>query len=429
MLFTKSVEATEGRNFVGRIESVDRHFDGYLSRYTFIIDAMDADIDFDSLEKPISRWDKNTLSLVRVMTTARKFAEVASRPDIAENPEDLVGQWIALDVSPRWRVRGPLAQVCPLGERGYDRILNYSVEGIELFEVEPELPRSLGAAGNGRKQLAASLFKAGQKYSVTTSAHQLVNLRRSLRNVQPRRIRVVDVGHANFVSVIDDDNSTAVHFDVGWPIAYNMHTAPSALPVPDKAEIVILSHWDWDHLHGYHVWPTLKNCLWVAPVQDLGPGALFVARNLAASGKLISIGPLSGRPNLSVNGHNLVISYGDASHCITKSKIRNNSGLVLTATLSNGKVALLPGDADYIGVKWANPVNPDLLVISHHGAPVHGAIQQPRLVGSKAVLSLGIGNVYRHPCATTLAQHSSAGWVLYSTCASPLHPRGDCFLV
>lgn len=429
MLFTKPVEATEGRKFVGRIESVDRHFGGYLSRYTFIIDAVDAGLDFDSLDKDTFPWKRNSLSLVRIMTTARKFAEVANRPDSAENPDDLVGQWIALYVGPRRRASGPLAQVCPLGERGYDSIVNYSVEDIELFEVDPELPRSLGAAGNRGKQLAASLFKAGQKYSSPTSAHQLSSLQHSLRRIQPQRIRVMDVGHANFVSIIDDGKSTAIHFDVGWPISYNMHTAPSVLPVPDKAGIVILSHWDWDHLHGYHVWPMLKNCLWVTPVQDLGPGALFVARQLAASGKLISIGPFSSWPKRFSSGHNLVITYGDPRHCVKKSEIRNNSGLVLTATLSNGKVALLPGDADYKGVKWNNPTNPDLLVIPHHGAAVQGAVQQPRVVGSPAVLSLGAGNVYRHPCATNLAQHRAAGWVLSSTCASSIHPRGDRFLV
>lgn len=429
MLFAKPVEGTQDRILVGRIESVDRHTDSDLSRHTFIIDAVDADFDFKTTAKPTSQWDRKAFSIIRIMTTAQRFSEIARRPEFLETPEDLVGQWVALHVGPRSRVHGPLAQVCPLGDLGYDRVVKYGVEDIEFFETDPEFPRSVGAAGNSRKQLAASLFKAGQSYNASTSAHQLVGLRRKLRDAQPKHVRVLDVGHANFISVISDDGAKAVHFDVGWPIAYNMHTAPITLPNLDLAEVVILSHWDWDHLHGYHVWSTLKDCIWVTPVQDLGPGAFFVASSLNANGKLLSIGPLSSRPNLSLNGHGFIISYANPRHAIGKSKMRNNSGLILTVTLSNGKVALLPGDADYMSINWANSVNPDLLVVSHHGAAVQGSIQAPKIAGSVAVLSLGAGNVYRHPCGINLKRHTSVGWSLRSTCVSPHRPRGDCILV
>jgi hypothetical protein len=51
---------------------------------------------------------------------------------------------------------------------------------------------------------------------------------------------------------------------------------------------VVLSHWDWDHLH-FALRPEgryLKDSKWIVPIQKLGPGAARFANEHSKSGRL-----------------------------------------------------------------------------------------------------------------------------------------------
>ncbi len=247
----------------------------------------------------------------------------------------------------------------------------------------------------------------------------------NLRKSAPDTVQVLDVGHANFTTAFCAKHDPIFHFDVGWPIGFNKHTVSRKVPNISAAPVVILSHWDWDHLHGYHVWPELKEKVWVAPVQDLGPGALKVAQALRDAGKLLSFP--STTPFLSRHYRIGSLSIGncDPTHAKTKSQVRNNSGLFLGLKLANGRKVFLPGDANYHAISWPYKSPPDLLVVSHHGAAIDGAIQMPSKPNARAVISMGKGNVYRHPCVKTLRKHQKIGWNLSSTSTWMGAPRGN----
>lgn len=413
----------EPRAFVGRIESVDRHSGKERSRFTFVIDAVDDAFDPIQTKMPVTKWKDRQFALIRVMTTYNKFAELAGLVD--DNPDNLVGQWIALSLLPRWKASGPLAQVCPLLETGYGVGQKYTVGEISAFGLDPEAPRSLSAAGDRRKQVAASLADEGRDFTGSTSVQRLREIEHLLDQKTPVEVRVHDVGHANFTTILAAGRDPLFHFDVGWPVGFNLHTVSGPPPVIRAAPIIVLSHWDWDHLHGYYVWKGLKEKIWLAPIQDLGPGALKIAKALRDAGRLVSVVRGTSKGAIAINGSFAIVGNCDPSHAITRSKLRNNSGLFLALKLKSARLALLPGDADYRGIAWPHATAPSLLVVSHHGAAVDGPIQAPKQRGATAVNSMGKGNVYRHPCAKTLRAHRRVGWELEYTSASGLVERGD----
>lgn len=416
----------EPQTFIGRIESVDRHSKNRLSRFTFVIDAVDERLDPIMFRTKPTETDDRNFAIIRVMTTFGRFSSMADIPEI--EPENLVGQWVAISLLPHGKEPGPLAQVCPLEQAGYGVGEKFTVGGISVFGEVPEAPRSLSAAGDRRKQVAAELAEDGRSFRAESSSHESLRLLRELLQEVPEQLLILDVGHANFATVFSTAKLPICHFDVGWPIGFNRHTTNGNPPRIVSAPIVIMSHWDWDHLHGYHVWAELREKTWVAPVQDLGPGALKVARALQADGRLHSIAP--GVPSLdAMCGKNpMHLGNCDSSHVKTKAKIRNNSGIFLGLKLASGRLALLPGDADYRAVSWPFRADPDILLVAHHGAAVDGKIQKARAKGNPAIVSMGKGNVYRHPCEDTLRSHGNSGWTAEFTSQRNGIPRDNrCF--
>jgi competence protein ComEC len=413
----------EPKEFVGRIESVDRHSGKERSRFTFVIDAVDQTFDPIQSTMPVAKWKDQQFAIIRVMTTYNKFAELAGIVD--GNPYNLVGQWISLFLLPKGKASGPLAQVCPLTETGYGVGQKYAVGEISAFGLDPEAPRSLSAAGDRRKQVAATLANEGREFTGNTSVQRLQELENLLGEKNPVEVRVHDVGHANFTTISAAGRDPLFHFEVGWPVGFNLHTVSGPPPVIRAAPIVVLSHWDWDHLHGYYVWKMLKEKVWVAPIQDLGPGALKIGKALRDAGRLVSVARGASKGAIVTNGGFVIIGNCDPSHALTRSKVRNNSGLFVALKLKSEHLALLPGDADYRGIAWPHSSAPSLLVVSHHGAAVDGPIQAPKHRGALAVNSMGKDNVYRHPCTKTLRAHRIAGWEVQFTSASGLVERGD----
>lgn len=121
-----------------------------------------------------------------------------------------------------------------------------------------------------------------------------------------------DVGQASFASFLNARGKVLGHFDAGWPISYNARTAPAAAPAITDTAPVILSHWDWDHLHGYYRYKALQSVQWLTPVQTMGPGASKTATQLHAKGLLIGY---SGAAVLTVG--NATFCNAPAPHAST----------------------------------------------------------------------------------------------------------------
>lgn len=429
-----SEKATEPRSFVGRIESVELHPDSPRRRHTIIIDAVDTFVSLDEVDKPFKDWKRENLALLRIVTTAKKFAELAGmdNPNDENGNENLAGRWMELQLVPRGRLSGPRAQVCRLGERGYERLELFTVSEITDFGFDPEEPKSMGAAANSSKVVAARLKhrrkRRGIISSTTASQHDRVRLYQSVVSAKIHNVIVHDVGHASFNSALDGTGAPILHFDCGWPIPWNWRTYPPTTPAAPYAGIVVLSHWDSDHFTGFHKWSEVRNAFWVVPDQELGPNAEFVVEALMNDRRLI-MSALRPNKKLRVGG---VTAIGcDPSVVSGKSKKKNNSGMAMSISLTAEKNVLLTGDADYKAINNSLYPAPNFLVVSHHGAKVEGPIPLAPPDHPRAVVSLGLQNCYKHPSLKSMNEHIAAGWALEFTSELPAGvcgrqtPRGD----
>ncbi|WP_246249037.1 metallo-hydrolase/oxidoreductase [Chelativorans alearense] len=233
-------------------------------------------------------------------------------------------------------------------------------------------------------------------------------------------LRVRDVGQASFSSLCDKSGKALLHYDVGFPISFNGHTSPKSFDLDvDEKPPVVLSHWDWDHLHAAFLHPHLMECIWIVPDQKLGPGAAHLARILAAKGNLLVHSVSSPT----------ILAWGEIAQAAGPLASANDAGLTISLAVSSGHTVLLTGDADYAFLSHTAQAPVDFLVATHHGARFASggtAIPSPGSAAGALLLSYGKRNVYRHPHADALRNHRNAGWInQLSTAHTSTGPRGD----
>lgn len=395
------------RSFVGRTTRVEQVGDGPRSRTSYEFDVVDVDLAEDHPET-FSTKSISNFALLRVLTTPPRFAQVF-------NGEPKVGDWYSLEVEARKAEPNRLTVwQAQLTDRGYTvQSRGHLTSAQYLFTDTDREPSPLSAAANPQNAPIRRL--ANQSYPMT-SVIDLDFLEHILNTLGiPANVVVRDVGQASLASVIDQHGNDICHFDAGWPISFNYKTAPNAFALGQHASAVFLSHWDWDHMHGFYRFPSLSHVSWIAPVQTLGPGASRVAHILNNNGLLKSIGSGS-----AANSHfALGICNGPFENV-------NNSGLAMRVTTADSRTCLLVGDADYESSPLALPhAGLDGLAFTHHGALFNGSPPRAKVRKTAAVISCGEGNVYKHPKHAALAAHRKAGWASKRTSRTPGTPRGN----
>jgi hypothetical protein len=291
---------------------------------------------------------------------------------------------------------------------------------------EPLLPRprSLGAARSPTATLPQHVARICRLPATAITSNMAVATLLKAIEV-PASVVVRDVGQANFISLLDKNGTTLLHFDVGFPVSFNRHTFPKNFAfITKESPIVALSHWDWDHLHGAFGLPHLLDCKWIVPSQRLGPGAARLAIILANKNNLF-VWPSSFRRRFH---------FGWIMECNGAPGDQNDTGLSLHSKLKSGRSVLLTGDADYQFLPPACAGSVTHLVATHHGARFKspsGAVPQPTSPASELVLSYGTRNVYQHPHVEALRVHKAAGWKGWISTAGRkgIAPRGDRTLI
>lgn len=393
---------------------------GQAARASFEFDCIDADV-ADEIEGKLDQAfsaDTKPFAVIRIVTTPRRFKELAGAAGVP-------GAWFAIEIAPEslasslptWH-----AQLQPNGFPAHSRGVTHSIS--YLASDEPGVPRrprphSAGAAVAKQHVLARTLIAScamppsstGQSISTTLGA---------IAGIASLRVR--DVGQASFSSLCDIDGKSLLHFDAGFPISFNGHTAPKTFDLDEKEKPpVVLSHWDWDHLHAAFLRPYLMDCTWIVPDQILGPGAARLASILASRGKLL-VYPSTSGPT--------VLPWGEIAQASGSLGNANDAGLTVSATLASGRKVLLTGDADYSFLSHTASAPVDFLVATHHGARMaSGSSSIPAAVssnGSRLLLSYGKRNVYRHPHADSIKQYGVLGWTkVLPTAQTSYAPRGD----
>lgn len=351
--------------------------------------------------------DAARLAVIKMVTTRGNFEQLATRYSSVE------GDWFFLVLEPRNK-SGPYVWASALSQNGYqDNVpLVLSRVGWLFYEGSPpRLPLSSGVPDFvelAQRIAAACKFPVAALASLACAKHSLEIIG------APFDILVHDVGQASFVTLRNESGRAVAHFDAGWPISYNLHTAARTPLISSVPAPVILSHWDWDHLHGFHVLPVLRDAIWIAPVQKLGPGASRVANLIAKRGAL----------------HSLSASVATAG-AFTFGRCRgirgnlNNTGLWVRVILKSGKSLLYVGDGNYDLIPEQYRNSADFLVATHHGAEFSGDVPQPNKRQGICVVSVGARNTYRHPSSAAISRHIAAGWQTHFTCQWDQSIRGS----
>jgi beta-lactamase superfamily II metal-dependent hydrolase len=382
------------------------------NRVSFEFDAIDARLSTDDALDTISgEGDRSRLVLVKILTTADHFWSLTGVDEVSND------QWFSIALLPRETRSGPFAWASSLGEQGYEELIPLVLDEIDYLFSDDEGPLSpVGAAVSGDWAQARAIADICKFPQGATGRD--AEARQLLRNID-RAFKVVvrDVGQASFCSAIDRNGNELFHLDAGWPISYNSKTAAAKPVLRIRDAPVLLSHWDWDHLHGYHAISGLAGSTWITPIQPLGPGARRVAENLAKDGRLLGIRlrRLSGR-SLRIGRCKGV--EGDLNH----------TGLCFEVTLQSGWTLLYVGDADYDVIGLRLNSFPRFIVATHHGAKFGGTVISPPSPHAQCVVSVGKGNGYGHPSSEAIRSHKAAGWSVTYTCERNGIPRGDRYL-
>lgn len=395
------------RNMIARIDRVEAITGSKFISVEF--DGIDADLSFDDIDRALIEPEiVKPFALTRVISTPHRLQQVFGGA-LAE------GAWAELVLEPPIRGAGPRAFLAQLGQEGYTTSLSCRLGSGRVFLAPSEEPRDLPEAGASVPAATAVARKVAQRCGLPgprLNGAELSSLL-SISLTDPVSLQVRDVGQASFVTILGANGRQLAHFDAGWPISYNGKTAPKVLPVVYEAP-VILSHWDWDHLHAFHLIKKIAISMWVVPDQMVGPGATKVANILHASNRL-----------KVWRGGGLVRIASSIIYSCTGGSNLNNSGIAMSVTLQSGKEALLVGDACYKNIGYGSYQKFDFLVVTHHGAAFDGDVPLPAGKRSTCVVSVGENNVYRHPCQLSLKKHVEKKWNVARTSGANGKKRGD----
>jgi competence protein ComEC len=362
-------------------------------------------IEFDTVSakdgEVVAEWIANgtdksfdEFGLLRVTTTLSKFAELAR--DIAD-PQP--GFWYHLKLDPKHSGGGMRAWFAGPTEFGFSALSKGRIVEAErlVSSIDPApRPASLGAASVPARILPPAIANACRvpsRISRITAQDVLARI------PQCDSALVHDVGQGSFTTLLKAGRP-CLHFDVGSPTAFNgksARKAPLSVDMNNRVP-VLLSHWDWDHFHAAFQIPSLRRCRWIVPDQILGPAAAKLAQGLNKAQRLYVW-----------NGGTASFELGDVGACTGMG--RNGTGLVLNASLSDGRNILLVGDADYDYLPFS-VVGLAGLVAPHHGGRSHSVRSTPPTpIGNCSyIVSYGTPNVYQHPHIEALDLHARAGW-------------------
>lgn len=249
----------------------------------------------------------------------------------------------------------------------------------------------------------------------------VINFLNDLRFTDIDHVNVYDVGQGSCNGLVTEDNIVLAYFDLGGGEGANQFTYPRIFKICwCRNPLVILSHWDQDHIEAAMKEPNSWSLKWLVPKQMLSNTAYHLANRLIQNGNLIcwdgSV-PI-GMPDkiLDFCGHRIVKCTGAINN-------KNNSGLALFIEHTPGEFVFLPGDARF-GVIHSHPAGQiTALVASHHGAfgSVTGRVRPgqgntpPAANGLKMIAySYGVRNgrrnTHKHAHSKAIRIYDTCGW-------------------
>lgn len=264
------------------------------------------------------------------------------------------------------------------------------INGTLLISMSPFKKRGKGLIYNAN-ELDAEKIKQLEKYEIDHNSILLKNeedanyikLRECL-NIHSLsdnyKIRVYNVGQGNCIYLRDSSSkeiTKRVLFDIGVTITQDVDIEAIKLRAASlsqiKPDIMILSHWDLDHLLGvYLVEEKSYADIWIAPDYEerkINQSIRRLTKYLYLNGKLSLIGDYF-KGKIVYNSEILQIYKGKIKEkgYSAKNQIANNHGLILLLKNKHG-VDILSGDCEYD--MWPDAIFSEIcgkinLVVPHH---------------------------------------------------------------
>lgn len=215
------------------------------------------------------------------------------------------------------------------------------------------------------------------------------------------KVGVLNVGQGNLNFVTGQSKVPEIYFDLGGGTGVNAGTYPTSATIvtcKSQTPLVILSHWDMDHIET--AIRDASNCTltWVVPLQKVGKTHFTLAL------RVNRVGSLFIWPNRS-----WVYTHANGEVFICNGSTKNDSGIAVCLTLQSDQI-LLPGDAAYRYIHKLPGYKLTSLVVSHHGSS-SAATHVPNATGNQwCSYSYGAKNSYNHPDTWTQLAHQTANW-------------------
>lgn len=216
-------------------------------------------------------------------------------------------------------------------------------------------------------------------------------------------VAVYNVGQGNLNAMCDSDNAPLVYYDMGGGFGPNANTYPTTLRICTSYNpIVILSHWDLDHIETALRNNQSHSLTWYVPDQLLGLTHFILAYRIHQTGSIFIINSSQNTAHFSI-----IKSTG---------KGKNNSGLAILINRRNYKV-LLPGDANYRFLNLPHEIILDGLVATHHGSHKGLTYYRKNMIPlakkiNMLAFSYGHGNTHSHNPKNVIDLYQEQNWAI-----------------
>ncbi len=268
----------------------------------------------------------------------------------------------------------------------YSGIIEFSASPIKYFERKMYIEDS-----SLEETIVKEINNCYQVPVVTADVDIETKVNSILNNGSIDKTKVFKVGNGNLIELITSDNSE-IMFDVGYHRYYslankrNQYNGSITAIKHLKPKMVILSHWDTDHIIGSaYANKDFFECIWIAP--ELTEKESINAKRLASYVTALS----KNKPDSTglylakrEDQERIVVTYANSQTNVTlymghyMSKAKNSpsncKGLVLKCiNKRNDKdfISIFHGDVPYKCVEntlWKGTKQCNILIVPHHGA-------------------------------------------------------------
>ncbi len=398
--------STDSRNahIYAIVEAVQEMSKSSRQYVSVALDGIDAEW-FDEIN-PQTRREKvppsDCLGVLRVMTTSRKHHEMIG-DDIRE------GQWVIVEIgksenSPRvWAFAST---------NDYESVRRFSLLSIGLLPSAPTGQSAGGALG----PIATAGARLRRNFDLRNLKRPNVSqAKRLLKQLhRPTKCIAHDVGQANCCELLNCFGPkvprVSAFVDIGEPLPFHRRTYNQNLQrMISKAGLVVLTHWDWDHIsagrHNRRQGRLFNQAKWIVPLQIIGPNAFY---NVAVPNRRNLV--LLSNQNHIIRSGCVDLHFGNGV-----GEDRNNTGIGVVVSLVSKARVLLPGDARLGRGGLEIRAAMKHVVVPHHGGSGCGVPNRQPRNRTNAVMSVGYPNYYNHPNLATSGAYHAAGWAIFHT--------------